>query len=58
MGVLCFIYGTFIALLGVIIPNSFGGRLSFFFCGFVIGGIGFVLYRFGKKKNPKTNLQV
>lgn len=50
MGVLCFIYGGFIGLLGILIPNSLGGRISFLFCGFVIGGIGYVLYRTGKKK--------
>jgi len=50
MGMLCFIYGGFIGLLGILIPNSLGGRISFLFCGLVIGGIGFVLYRTGKKK--------
>ena len=50
MGVLCFIYGGFIALLGILIPNSLSGRISFLFCGFVIGGIGFALYRTSKKK--------
>jgi hypothetical protein len=54
MGVFCFIYGGFIALLGIVIPNSLSGRLSFFFCGFVIGGIGYALFRFGKKKSSQT----
>ena len=49
MGRLCLIYGGFIGLLGILIPNSLGGRLSFFFCGLVIGGIGFVLYRIGAR---------
>lgn len=47
MGRLCLIYGGFIGLLGILIPNSLGGRLSFFFCGLVIGGIGLALYRIG-----------
>ena len=51
MGLLCFIYGGFIALLGIAIPNGFTGRLSFFFCGLVIGGIGYALRRSGKKKS-------
>lgn len=51
MGILCFIYGAFIALLGLVIPNSIDGRISFFFCGLVIAGIGFALHRFGKKKS-------
>ena len=50
MGVLCFIYGGFIGLLGIVIPNSMGGRISFLFCGLVIGGIGFVLHRTSRKK--------
>ena len=33
---ICFIYGSFITLL-MLIPNSFGGRMAFAFCG------GFVL---------------
>ena len=33
---ICFIYGSFVMLL-TLIPNSFGGRLSFVFCG------GFIL---------------
>ena len=51
MGILCFVYGAFIGLLGVIIPNGMGGRFSFIFCGLVIGGIGFALYHFGKKRS-------
>jgi solute:Na+ symporter, SSS family len=51
MGILCFIYGGFIGLLGLIIPNSLTGRASFLFCGLVIGGIGCALYFFGKKKS-------
>ncbi len=50
MGRLCLIYGGFIGLLGILIPNSWGGRLSFFFCGIVIGGIGLTLYRIGKRR--------
>ena len=49
MGRLCLIYGGFIGLLGILIPNSFGGRLSFFFCALVIGGIGLALYRIGAR---------
>ena len=51
MGLLCFIYGGFIAILGIAIPNSLGGRLSFFFCGLVIGGIGYALRRSGKRNS-------
>lgn len=49
MGRLCLIYGGFIGLLGILIPNSFGGRLCFFFCALVIGGIGLALYRIGRR---------
>jgi len=45
LGMLCLVYGGFISLLGAIIPNSFSGRMCFFFCGFLIIGIGGVLYR-------------
>ncbi|MDA7640516.1 hypothetical protein N8787_02660 [Opitutaceae bacterium] len=50
MGALCFIYGGFIGALGLLIPNSLSGRICFLFCGCVIGGIGFALYRIGKRK--------
>ncbi|MBH53798.1 MAG: transporter [Opitutaceae bacterium] len=49
MGFLCLIYGAFIAVLGIVIPNSMGGRISFLFCGMVIGGIGYILRRSKKK---------
>ncbi|MDP4612084.1 MAG: hypothetical protein NWT02_12925 [Opitutales bacterium] len=45
LGMLCLVYGGFISLLGMIIPNSFSGRMCFFFCGFLIIGIGGLLYR-------------
>ena len=45
LGMLCLIYGGFISLLGLIIPNSFSGRMCFLFCGFLIIGIGILLYR-------------
>ncbi|HSH10137.1 MAG TPA: hypothetical protein VK995_07085, partial [Oceanipulchritudo sp.] len=33
LGYLCMIYGGFIALLGVIVPNPLSGRACFWFCG-------------------------
>ena len=45
LGKLCFIYGGFISLLGLIIPNPLGGRLCFIFCGVMILFIGGLLYR-------------
>ncbi|RME68504.1 MAG: transporter [Verrucomicrobia bacterium] len=45
LGILCFIYGGFIAVLGLIIPNTLGGRAAFWFCGAMIGVIGGLLYR-------------
>jgi SSS family transporter len=52
LGLLCFIYGGFIALLGLVIPNPIGGRLCFAFCGLLIVAIGGLLYRASKKANP------
>jgi Na+/proline symporter len=45
LGILCFIYGGFIGALGLIIPNPWGGRLCFLFCGLMIVLIGGLLYR-------------
>ena len=45
LGMLCLVYGGFISLLGIIIPNPMTGRLCFFFCGFLIMAIGGLLYR-------------
>ncbi|MEX0321595.1 MAG: sodium:solute symporter family protein [Puniceicoccaceae bacterium] len=57
LGQLCFVYGGFIGILGLIIPNPLGGRACFLFCGFLIMGIGFLLYRAGKahKKRKESN---
>jgi Na+/proline symporter len=43
LGMLCMVYGTFVLLL-TLIPNTFGGRMCFVFCGGVIAGIGAILY--------------
>jgi SSS family solute:Na+ symporter len=52
LGLLCFVYGGFITLLGLAIPNPLSGRLSFAFCGLFIVAIGALLYRASKKGNP------
>ncbi len=43
LGRLCQLYGVFILLLGIVVPNDLGGRLAFLFCAIFIGGIGTVL---------------
>ena len=52
LGLLCFVYGGFITVLGLAIPNPLSGRLSFAFCGLFIVAIGGLLYRASKKGNP------
>ena len=42
LGGLCMVYGVFILLL-MLIPNRFGGRLAFLFCGGIIFAVGAVL---------------
>lgn len=54
LGMLCFVYGGFITLLGVVIPNDMTGRLCFAFCGLFIVAVGAILYRASKKKNPAS----
>jgi Na+/proline symporter len=49
LGLLCLVYGAFILLL-MLIPNRFGGRLCFLFCGGVIFGVGAMLYSISKRK--------
>lgn len=48
LGKLCFVYGGFICLLGLVIPNSLSGRGAFLFCGLLIVAIGTLLYRASK----------
>ena len=48
MGMLCLLYGGFITLL-VLIPNPLSGRLAFAFCGLVMFGIGWLLWRAGTR---------
>jgi Na+/proline symporter len=45
MAALCLVYAGFIALMALVIPNSLGGRMTFLFCGGVIGGLGWWLKR-------------
>jgi solute:Na+ symporter, SSS family len=44
MGMLCLIYGAFIALLALL-PNPWSGRVAFLFCGGVMLVIGWLLRR-------------
>ena len=48
MGMLCLLYGGFITLL-VLIPNPIMGRLAFAFCGLVMFGVGWLLWRAGTR---------
>lgn len=56
LGVLCSIYGGFIAVMALV-PNPVSGRLAFLFCAGLIGGVGVVLYRASKSTNQTTNDQ-
>jgi SSS family solute:Na+ symporter len=49
LGALCLVYGGFILLL-TLIPNKFGGRLAFLFCGGVMFGVGALLSRIANRK--------
>lgn len=49
LGILCLIYGGFVTLMALV-PNPPTGRLAFLFCGGLIGGVGWLLYRASKKK--------
>lgn len=55
LGILCFIYGGFITLLGILIPNPLGGRLCFAFCGLLIVAVGAILYRASKAHQKHFN---
>ena len=48
LGVLCLIYGGFVLLM-VLVPNDLTGRLAFLFCGGLIAGIGWLLFKSSKK---------
>jgi Na+/proline symporter len=49
LGVLCVIYGGFIALLALI-PNPALGRICFLICAIIIGGVGLLLMKSVKKE--------
>jgi SSS family solute:Na+ symporter len=57
LGILCFIYGGFISLLGLIIPNPLGGRMCFVFCGLMIVAIGGLLYRASRAHKKRQGLR-
>jgi Na+/proline symporter len=44
LGALCYVYGGFILLLALLIPNTLGGRLCYVFCGGVIAFVGFLVH--------------
>lgn len=54
LGLLCFVYGGFITILGLAIPNDLTGRLCFAFCGLFIVAIGGVLYAASKRTERKN----
>jgi Na+/proline symporter len=49
LGILCLIYGGFIALLALI-PNPILGRICFLICAAIIGGVGVLLMKSMKKE--------
>ena len=53
LGTLCMVYGAFILLL-MAIPNKGSGRLAFLFCGGVMFGVGWVLFKVGKRKEREA----
>jgi SSS family solute:Na+ symporter len=53
LGTLCMVYGAFILLL-MAIPNKSSGRLAFLFCGGVMFGVGWVLFKVGKRKEREA----
>ena len=53
---MCYIYGGFVALLGLVFPNTIGGRLCFFFCGGIMLTVGYLLHRSAKSYNKKQNV--
>lgn len=55
LGILCFIYGGFICLLGLIVPNPWAGRACFFFCGLIIVAVGGLLYRSSKAHRKRQS---
>jgi SSS family solute:Na+ symporter len=55
LGILCFIYGGFVTLLGVIIPNPIDGRACFWFCGLLILSVGGILYRASKAHRKRQD---
>lgn len=48
LGILCLIYGGFVLLM-VLVPNPLTGRLAFLFCGGLIAGVGWLLFKASKK---------
>lgn len=53
MGLLCLVFGSFVLLLAIIVPNAIQGRLCFVFCGgsiFIMGGALFLRSRVLEKR--------
>ena len=54
IGMICYVYGSFICLLALI-PNPVQGRLSFLFCGGFVLGVGFLLKKAASKISASKN---
>jgi SSS family transporter len=53
IGWMATVFGAFMALLMLIIPNELSGRGAFFFCAAVLLGIGFLLLRSAKRADAR-----
>jgi Na+/proline symporter len=56
LGILCMIYGGFVLLM-VLVPNDLSGRAAFLFCGGLIAGVGWLLFKASKKSDAAEALK-
>lgn len=55
IGWMASLFGAFMWLLMVLIPNTLGGRGAFFFCGAVLVGIGLLLLRSARRADQRNS---
>jgi SSS family solute:Na+ symporter len=54
IGWMASIFGGFMLVLMIVIPNSLAGRGAFLFCGLVLGGIGLALLRGARRASARN----
>jgi len=58
LGVLCLIYGGFVLLMALVPQDDWIGHVAFLFCGGLIAGVGWLLFKSSKKSKAAEDAKL